>query len=61
MGNIINLQNSQVDQSRRVWPIRYFNQVNTPSDMEASRFSLWDPKRYMEEFKYPAKEPAKDF
>jgi len=47
--------------SERIWPIRYFNQVITPDDMRASRFSKWDPKMYAATLKYPAKEPPKDF
>lgn len=52
---------TRAQNDKRIWPTRYFHQVQTPSDMEASRFGMWDPKRYMEDFKYPAKEPAKDF
>lgn len=47
--------------TERIWPVRYFNQAITLEDLQASRFSKWDPKMYTATLKYPAKEPPKDF
>lgn len=60
MGSVIST-NSTNNETRRIWPIRYFHQITSPEDMQSSRFGRWDPRMYMSEFKYPAKEPAKDF
>lgn len=62
MGTIFSLfKNSESPVTKRVWPIRYFNQANNSEELSVARFGHWDPRLYMQEFKYPAKEPAKDF
>ena len=62
MGTIFaRYKNSESPQSRRTWPVRYFHQITSTEDMQASRFSRWDPRMNASHSKYPAKETAKDF
>lgn len=44
-----------------IWPIRSFYHAHTPEDFERGKYTIWKIDRYEDEFRYPAKEPAKDF
>ena len=49
------------EQDVRIWPVRSFYHVEPGTDLNAVKYSLWDPKRYDGLFTYPNKEPAKDY
>jgi len=61
MGSLISRQSEEEDLERRIWPVRYFNQIEPGTDLDSVRFSMWDPRKYRDLFKYPKKEPAKDY
>jgi hypothetical protein len=65
MGNIINghywTPEEQPLGTKRLFPIKRFIHVNDAKDMQDARYEMWDPKRYSRKFRYPAKEPAKDY
>ena len=52
---------TQKEPSKNIWPSRYFRNIPPGEDLENSRFGYWAPSKYREQFKYPNKEPAKDF
>lgn len=60
MGTLFSTRATKTEE-KRIWPIRYFHQAVTPEDINASRFSRWDPRMHAGTLKYPAQEPAKDF
>lgn len=61
MGALFSTFRDSSSDARRIWPIRYFHQVTSSTDLNASRFDYWDPKMYSAKLAYPAKEPPKDF
>jgi hypothetical protein len=44
-----------------IWPIKSFYHASSPEDYERGKYTLWNPSQYEDAFRYPAKEPAKDF
>lgn len=60
MGTLYSTQKTSETQ-KRIWPVRNFNNVEEGTDLEELRFGMWDPRKYRDIFRYPNKEPAKDF
>jgi len=60
MGTIFTTS-STGDTERITWPIRNFYHADNETELDIARFSMWDPRKYKDLFKYPNKEPAKDF
>lgn len=60
MGTIFGKYPVSTEKSQ-IFRIRTFDQIHREVPIENTKFASVDPKKFEEKFRYPAKEPAKDY
>lgn len=61
MGTIFSSNPNNNTINKRIFPIRHYRNLHPEIDITETRYAIWNPKLHEEKFRYPAKEPAKDF